>query len=484
MAWQEHKQKFSLNSEYRIEPILLSLTDDNYKTIINQIISDLKEYDYDLAHKLEKYTYVANQQLKGRALNPDLLKREFPTFLFSDQQPVKGSELLDYVQIFITQKKQRAISGQLSLAADDIRTQGLTPDLVEKIYKYISVVDTTTDYVPITKNFKDAYTQQAVMNGISLLCPDLDKTTGGLYPGTLCTVAGGPGSMKTTYTSNIVYNALKEGKNVLYLTLEEPPMQLYEKWLSRTSVDCGKHISHQDIKQKKLTEEDQNTLFTVVDKAFNELPGKAYLVGEQDLSNYDLTTLESKFKEVDKLAQNETGKGIDILVVDHIQLLKYAVTNVQENTVINMYVSFFRQQSLSWLHEKKEISVILLSQINRAGMDYAQRHNGMYLMQHIAEASEIERASSYIITTYTDAMSQVTKLLKVGAIKLRGAQLPLDTVQVFADGEYYQVGDATPPEQIDYSADDVFSGNTSNPSVDTPSNGGMSIDDMLKGYNF
>lgn len=473
------KQKFSMNSEYRIEPILLSLTNDNYKSIIEQLITGLKDFDYDLSQKLEKYLYVSEQQLNSRALNSELLKREFPTFIFSDHKPLSSEELLDYIQIFITQKKQRCISGKMSLLADDIRTQGLTSEIVEQIYRYTSLVEVSSDYSPITKTFKDVYEQQAVMNGISLLCPDLDKTTGGLYPGTLCTVAGGPGSMKTTYTSNIIMNALKEGKNVLYLSLEEPPMQLYEKWLSRTSVDCGKHIAHQDIKQKKLTDEDKNTLFTVVDKAFNDLQGKAYLVGEQDLSNYDLTTLEAKFKEVDKLAQSETGKGIDILVVDHIQLLKYAVTGMQENAVINMYVSFFRQQSLSWLHEKKEISVILLSQVNRAGMDYAQKHNGMYLMQHIAEASEIERASSYIITTYTDAMSQVTKLLKVGAIKLRGAQLPLDTINVFADGEYYQVGEATPPEQQDYSASDIFS-----TSSQETSDGDISMDDLLGGYTF
>ena len=129
--------------------------------------------------------------------------------------------------------------------------------------------------------------------------------------------------------------------------------------------------------------------------------------------------------------------------------------------------------------EEREIIIILLSQVNREGIGYAQKHNGMYLMQHVAEASEVERASSYIITVFTDAMSQTTKLLKMGAIKLRGAQLPLDTINIFADGEYYQVGEVIPPEQQDYSASDIFS--TS--SQDT-SDGDISMEDLLGGYDF
>ena len=69
-----------------------------------------------------------------------------------------------------------------------------------------------------------------------------------------------------------------------------------------------------------------------------------------------------------------------------------------------MYTSFFRQQSLSWLHEKRQISVILLSQANREGYAYAQKTDGQYLSQHVAEDSEVERASAYIISVYTDSM--------------------------------------------------------------------------------
>lgn len=145
-----------------------------------------------------------------------------------------------------------------------------------------------------------------------------------------------------------------------------------------------------------------------------------------------------------------------MLVVDHIQLLKFAQNGLEEHTVINMYMSFFRQQSLSWLHEKREICILVLSQANREGVAYAQRHDGQYLSQHLAEASEVERASSYIISVYTDSMTQVTRQLKMGAVKLRNAPLPTGTIVVSEDGAFYQVGDTKIPEQTDYTTDDVI----------------------------
>ena len=122
-----------------------------------------------------------------------------------------------------------------------------------------------------------------------------------------------------------------------------------------------------------------------------------------------------------------------------------------------MYVSFFRRQALSFLNEKREVAVILLSQVNREGVTYAQRHDGRYQMQHIAEASELERSSTYVITVYADATTQLSKLLKIGAVKLRNAPLPMDTINVFADGEYYHVGISPTPTQKEYNISDIES---------------------------
>lgn len=452
--------KYTLNTELRLEPILLSLTDDNYSTIISQLSSGIYDFDKDTVNKLNKYLWLVDSQLGKHVAKKETLKNEFPELLFDDYTGIDNiDELTDYIYMYITQKKQRFISAKLGALADTIRSQGLADGTVEEIYKYLSLAETESGYTSVVSNFRDMYDKHVKMQGLSFQCPELDKLTGGIMPGQICTILGFTGSMKTTYASNISYGAIKDGKNVLFLSLEEQPLMLYSKWLSRVSVDVGKPIPSKDITQKNLEEKDSKILFDEVVPYFEKLPGKLYIVGENDLSDYSLSSLEAKFKEVDKLAKSETGHGIDLLVVDHIQLLKFAVAGLSESTVINMYVSFFRQQSLSWLHEKRGIIVLLLSQANREGNAYAQKHDGMYLSQHVAEASEVERASAYIISVYTDNMIQMTKQLKVGAVKLRGSQLPSSTVTVYADGSVYQVGDTVIPEQMDYSTTLDFENN-------------------------
>ena len=452
----------NLNTDARLEVIFLSITKQNCDSMIDLLLQSLtidskNSYDQASIDKISKFYWLCKNRLNGEVPSIETLKKEFPELIFDNVTKIDDDlTLSDYIAIYCSTKKQQYISNKFMNYADTVRSQGLSDVLVEDIYKAISVSEIDTDFSNIKDSFLSMYDNQVVFDGISFQCSELDKLTGGLGEGQLCTVLGASGSMKTTYTSNLAFGALKKGKNVLYLTLEESPFQLYCKWLSRASVDVGKPLPAIDIIQHKLEKKDLDILENEVKPYLDGLDGKVYFVGEQDLSSYALTSLESTFKSIDRLAIEETGHGIDLVVVDHIQLIKFAVTSMDPTTVINMYVSFFRQQSLSWLHSKRAVSIILLSQANRDGATYAMRHDGMYLATHVAEASEVIRASAYIISVYTDANTQVSKQLKIGAVKLRGSQLPTTTMTVYADGAYYHVGDDTVNEQMEYTYDDAI----------------------------
>lgn len=333
------------------------------------------------------------------------------------------------------------------------------------IEEYIAQLDKQeTPYISVYENFVELYQGLVNVQGVSLLCPELDKRTGGLVPGTLCTIAGGPGCMKSTLAVNICWQAAKKGFNTCYLSLEETRTNLFLKLMSRISCDIQKNIPVSAILRKKLDSEQEEILFEEVYPKFLSAPGVLEIMDDTLIPNYETLTIEEKLKEWDTIIQKKSlektgkeGHGIDILVIDHVQILKFTKVVENEYALINSYVSFFRQQSLSFLGEDRQIVVILLSQVNREGLDYATRNNGAYKMSQIAEASEIERASSYIITVHTNAMSQASKLFKMGALKLRNAALPMDTVNVYADGEHYCVGEIVDvPKMMDYTSEDVF----------------------------
>lgn len=435
------EEDYKLHTNVRLETILASLTKEDYRTRLDVLCSGLQKYDSTVLPIVNKYKWLIENSLDNNMPTIATLTNEFPELSFINVRPINNPDALtDYIFMYIAKKKKVFLAHMLADLSDKVVSQGLTDEDSSKIYEYLTGVVADDNYIPITANFQETYDKQQKLVGISFLCSDLDNLTGGITPGQVCTILGAPGSMKTTYSSNIAYGALKDGKNVLYLSLEEPAAQLYSKWLSRCSLDAKCPIPQKDIVQRNLDEKQYKMLFEVVVPKFASYPGKLYIVDEQDLPDYAIPTFESKFKEVDKLAKKETGHGIDVLVVDHVQLLKFALGDTDTITTINKYVSFFRQMSLSWLHEPRQISVILLSQANREGIAFAQKNNGQYQSQHVAEASEVERASAYIISVYTDAMSQLTNQLTLCAVKLRGAALPASVIPIYEDGSVYQVG--------------------------------------------
>lgn len=316
------------------------------------------------------------------------------------------------------------------------------------------------EYLPISEKYKSSYFQLKKEKGISLLNEEIDKRTNGISPGTICTIAGGPGTLKTTYAMNISYNALLDNKNVCYISLEESPTQLFSKLMSRVSIDMyGKSpLEVSDIINGNLSEDMEHYLLNDVLQHFLSLDGQFDMIGENDLISLDFKSIEAKLKQIDDyMKKHGNNRGIDLIVVDHIQLFKFVSDDKDEKSTINSYVSFFRKQSLSFLGEDRQVAIILLSQVNREGIKRSQgKETGKYLMSEIAEASEIERSSTYIITTYTDAMKQLERHIHLGVLKLRNGELPASTIVDFAEGAYYQVGYQRIPETMDYKMPDIM----------------------------
>lgn len=95
--------------------------------------------------------------------------------------------------------------------------------------------------------------------------------------------------------------------------------------------------------------------------------GKIYIVDETDVGGYSTETLEEIFLEINNLAIQETGHGIDICVVDHINLLKFGDAKYNVIDTTNKYTSFFRQQSVNWCKTKEPVAMIIVAQSNREG---------------------------------------------------------------------------------------------------------------------
>ena len=88
-----------------------------------------------------------------------------------------------------------------------------------------------------------------------------------------------------------------------------------------------------------------------------------------------------------------------------------------------------------------QILVLMLSQSSRDGWKEAVRTEGRYRLTALAEANELERASSIVLSVFSsDALKQV-KAAKVQLLKHRDGQAWAEPMEVYVDPVYSVFGD-------------------------------------------
>ena len=203
------------------------------------------------------------------------------------------------------------------------------------------------------------------------------------------------------------------------------------------------HIEHLAFKQRKLDEKEYDFFKDILVPDFNKMKGKVYIVDETELESYSFYAFETKFREIEKLAIEETGHGIDLFVIDHAQLLKFDTSMKgigNETNIVNTYVSFFRQCVLNWIKSGHQVAGLILSQASREGYKEAVRHEGKYRLTALADANELERAATLVLSVYSSESLKQINTVKVQILKNRDGQVWEDPMEVFADPVYYLFG--------------------------------------------
>ena len=433
-----------MESDIRLETIFLSINKNNLLKLDS--LQNLKELDVTEKADINKLVYLTNQV--ESSLSIETLKKEFPSLYFDGVDKIESDkELDDYISLYISKKKNVVASKKLLEIANRVKTDGIDEFTVQQLTNLTKSDVVSIEHEDIEDKILDIYKSKINTDGIKTSVKAVDEATGGLQPGSLATVLGFTGSFKTTWALNMAYNAIQSEKNVLYLSLDVTKEHIYFNLLSRHSSNNNFkiHIEHLDLKHKSLNEESYKYLEEKIDPEFKKSKGKVFIVDETELEAYSFYTLENKFREIEKLSIEKTGHGIDMLVVDHAQLLKFDASMKgigQETNVVNAYVSFFRQCCLNWVKSGRQISVLILSQSSREGWKEAVRNEGKYRLTALAEANELERASSLVLSVYSSDTLKQIKAAKVQILKNRDGQAWSEPIEVFVDPAYYLFGDS------------------------------------------
>jgi replicative DNA helicase len=168
--------------------------------------------------------------------------------------------------------------------------------------------------------------------------------TSGLQPGDLIIVAGRPSMGKTTLAVNIAENAaLGSGKSVAIFSMEMSAESLTLRMISSLG-----RINQSNLRSGRLEEQD----WPRIDSAMTQLSAANIFVDETPA----LTPTEIRARA----RRLKRERGLDLIVVDYLQLMQVAGTKENRATEISEI-----SRSLKALAKELKVPVIALSQLNR-----------------------------------------------------------------------------------------------------------------------
>ncbi len=373
---------------------------------ISTIISNINFYD-----PMHQKIFAAIESLvyKGLLANPITLKNYFE----DDKDDLNVPEYLVKITKFSTSTRQATEYSKIiydmfvrrelikiseetidSAKLNDLNTNGqniieksekLLFDLAEKgsfnssLVKFDEAMKQTIDMASA------AYKNEEGIVGVPTGLRDLDDRLGGLHQSDLIIIAGRPSMGKTALATNIAFNAAQKlqesGKqsSIAFFSLEMSSEQLSTRILAEQS-----RIKSNDIRRGRISDE-QFDKFIETSKNIAELP--LYIDETPAIS---IAAMSNRSRRIKRLF------GLDLIVVDYIQLMKGTFNNkdgrVQEISEIT--------QGLKAIAKELGVPVVALSQLSRA---VEQRDDKKPQLSDLRESGSIEQDADVVMFVYREA---------------------------------------------------------------------------------
>lgn len=359
-----------------------------------------------------------------------------PEYLAELQNEVPiSTHIFQYAQIV----KHRSTLRKLIKAGHEITALGYdleqeTTSLLEQAEKRIFSISQTflkDRFIPIrdilTKSYEkfceiNENPELALKNKISTTFRDLDsKLNGGFNPSDLVILAARPAMGKTALAIEMGMKASILGKKKIgIISLEMSKEQLVDRMLcSRLGIDSWK------LHKGKLEEEDFMRMGTVME----ELSTASIFI--DDTMGGSIAELRAKGRRL------QMEHGLDMLVIDYLQLMSSSTNGISTNRV--QEISDI-SRNLKMLARELHIPVLALSQLSR---NVESRPDKRPVMSDLRESGSIEQDADIVMMLYRDDYynedSEAQNELEVNVVKHRNGDI--GRIHLFFDKSRMKFGD-------------------------------------------
>src|SRR5215217_3624956 len=240
----------------------------------------------------------------------------------------------------------------------------------------------------------NAYQREGRLSGLASGLKDLDNKMGGLQPSDLIILAGRPGMGKTALATNIAYNVAKawrgevrpdghmetvDGGIVGFFSLEMSAEQLATRIVSERTG-----ISSSTIRRGAIQQND----FDVITDVAVELQSLPFHV--DDTGGLSIAQLAARARRLKR------QKGLDLLVIDYLQLLQGSSKRASEGRVQEITEI---TTSLKALAKELNVPVLALSQLSR---QVENRDDKRPQLSDLRESGSIEQDADVVLFVFRE----------------------------------------------------------------------------------
>ncbi|MGI8525719.1 MAG: replicative DNA helicase, partial [Pseudolabrys sp.] len=252
-----------------------------------------------------------------------------------------------------------------------------------------------------------AFQRDGHLSGLATGLKDLDSKMGGLQKSDLIILAGRPGMGKTALATNIAYNVAKaweggvradghyettNGGVVGFFSLEMSNEQLATRILSEQTEISSSRIRRGDIQDKDFEK--------LVNKV-TEIQHLPLLI--DDTGGLTIAQLATRARRIKR------QRGLDLLVVDYLQLLQGSTRRSSENRVQEITEITTKLKALA---KELNVPILALSQLSR---QVENRDDKKPQLSDLRESGSIEQDADVVLFVFREEYYLGTKEPRVGS---------------------------------------------------------------------
>ena len=394
----------------------------NHNAIFDRVGSYLKPEHFSEGVHAELYRLMARLIGRGHAVSAVTLlpyAKEIPGIedlggaaeylgrLVAQAAPMSAAD--DYAREIHDLARRRwlmEIGSELVVEARTPDADSTVADIIERTEKRLYEVAEESrfgqGFVSFSEALRDsidmaaaAYARDGGLSGLATGLHDLDRRLGGLQPSNLVILAGRPGMGKTALATSIAYHVAKayrpaqvppgeppraeEGGVVAFFSLEMSAEQLATRIISSEA-----EISSHQIRRGDITPEEFERLQQVA-REIEQVP-----LFIDDTGGLTIAQLAARARRIKR------QHGLDLIVVDYLQLLSGTTRRSQENRVQELTEI---TTNLKALAKELNVPILALSQLSR---QVEAREDKRPQLSDLRESGSIEQDADVVLFIYRE----------------------------------------------------------------------------------